>query len=750
MTKWTLVIWLIVMTLNLHAADTPQQTKSTGAWAFNPGNDPFKQAVLDLRTLNEKEAGEHGFVKLTQDGNSFERGDGRPIRFWTVLRRIDGKGKAWDQATLDRYYRNLAKRGVNMTRLFCQLSKQKEGARLEDVDDVQLQKIFAHVAAAKKQGIYVTIAPYWSHSKVVGSWKLEGLKKGDSPYAQFFVNERFRNAYKGWMREMLTRPNPHTGTALKDEPAVVIIQVHNEDGMFWYQTQNFKEPYKRFLRLAFADWLKKKYGSLEKALARWNGEKHQEDAFGNGEVGLYIAWHLGQPAGGGKARRIADQVQFIAELQRDVYAEIDDFLKHDIGCKQLTSACNWRTVNDDILLDVERWTYAATDVIALNRYTGGIHLGKNRGWQINAGEQLVYRSVLHDPTKLPIAVKQVDGHPFILTENAWVFPNRYQAEGPFLIAAYSSLTGVDSAYWSMISSAGWANDIAFPWTKRKKNPSLKKWMVDVPQCMGLFPANALAFRRGYIAQARKPAVHEERSLDAMWQRTVPIIAEGRSFDPLRDKGDFAGQSSIKKEIDPRAFLVGPVTVKYGGTPGKSRAADLKQHIRGNTITSLTRQIMLDADKGVCTVDAPKYQGVCGFLRAAGGRFTLSDVTFESQNDYAAISVVPLDDNPLAGSEKILVQIGTIARPSGWKTVPAEVTPKMAKTPMNGVRIISTGKGPWQLENTQLTLRIRNSKLSSATRLDVNGYPAETVKVQRDGNELSITVPPNTLYLVLQD
>ncbi|MFH1921827.1 MAG: hypothetical protein ABIP48_18330, partial [Planctomycetota bacterium] len=35
----------------------------------------------------------------------------------------------------------------------------------------------------------------------------------------------------------------------------------------------------------------------------------------------------------------------------------------------------------------------------------------------------------------------------IISESSWVPPLRYQSEGPLLVAAYSSLTGVDVFYW---------------------------------------------------------------------------------------------------------------------------------------------------------------------------------------------------------------------------------------------------------------------------------------------------------------
>ena len=39
------------------------------------------------------------------------------------------------------------------------------------------------------------------------------------------------------------------------------------------------------------------------------------------------------------------------------------------------------------------------------------------------------------------------GHPFIISESLWVPPNRYEAEGPLIVAAQSSLTGLDVFFW---------------------------------------------------------------------------------------------------------------------------------------------------------------------------------------------------------------------------------------------------------------------------------------------------------------
>ena len=41
--------------------------------------------------------------------------------------------------------------------------------------------------------------------------------------------------------------------------------------------------------------------------------------------------------------------------------------------------------------------------------------------------------------------------------------------------------------------------------------------------MSQFPAAALVYRKGYLRRG-EPVVHDERALDDLWQRRVPLIA----------------------------------------------------------------------------------------------------------------------------------------------------------------------------------------------------------------------------------
>ena len=113
---------------------TSTDTDKPSTWAFAPPRDEFQaDALLDLRHLNEKEAGESGFVKVDANGD-FVLGNGKPVRFWAVNTSV-GREKPfvsrplWSRAEQDlaHHARFLAKRGVNMVRCHARLNPDPGG-----------------------------------------------------------------------------------------------------------------------------------------------------------------------------------------------------------------------------------------------------------------------------------------------------------------------------------------------------------------------------------------------------------------------------------------------------------------------------------------------------------------------------------------------------------------------------------------------------------------------------------------------
>ncbi|MFW6189828.1 MAG: hypothetical protein ACOC7T_05270 [Planctomycetota bacterium] len=727
------------------------------SWAFTPPEDQFTDdALLDLRRLNEQEAGRTGFIRLSEDGMGFVRGDGEPIRFWSAVSGL----AQMDPEQMERHCKFLSKRGVNMIRIHGNLAASEEGDRITDVNADAVEGIKRAVAVAKRHGIYVTISPYWYHHKMPKSWGLEGYQGGEMPTGTMFFNEKFQDGYKRWVRELYATPNPHTGVPLKDEPAVAIIQVKNEDSLLFYTFDRIPPEQKRKLGGMYADWLREKYGSLQAAHRAWDGHTIGQpqnpnmiaDDWDGGPIGFLITWQYTQQLGGGMKQRANDQLRFLAEVQRDFYAEIDRYYREELGCKQLTNAMNWKSADKLTTDDAERWTYTACDVIAVNRYTGGIHRGENNGYRIDPGHYLKNVSVLRNPLRMPTNLKQVVGHPFIITESAWVHPNLYQTEGPLMAAAYMSVNGVDSLYWFAMNQPTWLLDPRRKFWRVKPGPTgfaIDKWSGNVPQQAGMLPANALLYRLGYLKPGRT-VVHAERSMDEIWRREHPIIAETETFDPNRDVRDLRGETGAEVgQVSRLAFLTGKVETVFGGDPAETRVVDLSPYIDSDArrVRSTTGEVELDYGVGLLRVSAPGAAGVAGFLKQAGGEFALGDVTVLSDNDYAAVTVVAMDERPLAESGEVLVQVGTVARLTGWTT--KEDSFEQGDQTVRGKRILYTGKPPWRIKNTQVTVSIANPDLSRATLLDEAGYPDREVETRREGGRLTVELPEDTMYLVLR-
>jgi hypothetical protein len=717
----------------------------SGTWPFLPERDTFQgDAKFDLRSLNEKAAGQSGFVRLSADGESFVLGDGTPVRFWAVNTYVQRDRSAEDLAHHARF---LAKRGVNMVRLHGELESKAKEARLTDVDQTTIDEAWKMVAAMKKEGIYSTISPYWAASlkHIPPSWGVEGWPADHDAQGLLFFNPRMQEGYKAWLKALLTPPNPHTGIPLAKDPALAIIQLQNEDSMLFWTMQSVKGRQLQLLGEQFGAWLTKKYGSIDRALSSWNSDGMPEDDLSRGILGIYIVWEWTQPRDGGRKRRLDDQLQFFAETMYRFNHEMARYLREDLGCKQLINAGNWKTADTTRLNDVERWSYTAGEVLAVNNYYSPVHIGPDRGWRIDKGDRFEDVSALNNPRAFPLNLKQVNGHPMMVTESHWVPPLGYQSEAPFLVAAYQSLSGAAAFYWFATGEAEWSSTDRADWDAASR----QKWSIATPMILGQFPAAALIYRKGYLTQG-EPVVIEHRSLKQLWERIPPVISEDPSYDPNRDLGVSASRSDLKGGVDPLAFLAGPVKVAYGSDPRQTKVVDLRRFIdhRKQVVQSVTGQVRWNYGDGVCTIDAPLAQGATGFLKKSSP-IKLKDVTIQSSNDYATVTLVALDELPLKESRSVLVQVGTTARPSGWIERETTFQGDDGKETYRGKQVVDTGKMPWAIADAAITLTIANASLKTATELDTNGNPRQKLKIATDGQGIRLIFPKDALYVVLE-
>ena len=214
-----------------------------------------------------------------------------------------------------------------------------------------------------------------------------------------------------------------------------------------------------------------------------------------------------------------DQVRFLTEYQRGFYKDMGLYFKKDLGFKGLISASNWQTADDVVLGPLERYTYTAGDVIDRHGYFGGSHKGEGASYSVREGHSYKDRSGLLEPASLPIQVLQVAGYPHIISELGWPNPNRYKAESTAICSAYASLQGIDGLFWFAVGN----NTLT--------DKSLKKFAVGTPSVAAMFPAMALQYRRGDIAEA-EPASMNRYRLDDLYTLKGGAAA-AQALDELR-------------------------------------------------------------------------------------------------------------------------------------------------------------------------------------------------------------------------
>jgi hypothetical protein len=710
-------------------------------WDFAPAVDKFDPAaLLDLRGLNEKRAGDHGFVRLSEDGNSFVCSDGTPLRFWASGERTQNDP---DMAALKVQARFLAKRGVNALRIFAMLPSKDPNAQVGDIDEKELDCVFRVVAAMKEAGIYTILDGYWAGATTMQkNWDVARSGKPSAESLVYF-DPKMQAGYRSMLKALCTRVNPYTGIKLAEEPAVAVIQLQNEDSLLWWGINDLKGEAQVLLRQKYAQFLRGKYGTLEKALQTWQGfaASNPADEMDKGLPGFLNVWDFTAEAwkiksgSAGWVARSADQMEFFCRTMSQFNEETEAYLRKDLGCRQLINANNWRTVDLTTTQDAQYWADSANEVMARNIYTGGLHSGVNNGWQIANGHLYSDLSHTKEPQKMPMNVRQPMGHPYILPEVLWVPPNLYQSEAPLMMAGQQSLTGLAAGCWF----SNWVE----PWDQ---NP-MTKWTYSTPMQIGQFPAAALIYRLGYL-KAAEPAVVEHRLLSDLWHRKVPMTSEEPGWDPNRDLGNRPLGASRRSIVDPLAYLVGPVRVVFDSNPSQSTLMDLSKYINreAKRVTSATGEIETDYGAGVYRINAPKVQAAAGFLKSAGTQ-VLADVQIACDNEYAAITVLSLDNKPIRESGRLLVQIGTLARPTGWTTRPARV--QEGGVWNDCLRIVSVGQAPWQVQKAVATLTLNNNQLKVATVLDANGMAtAQKLELQSAGPNTTITLPPDALYVML--
>lgn len=690
-----------------------------------PSKDEFRESPIDLRGLNERFAGEKGGVG-TRGAEFIFRQSGETVRFWGV----NGPPETLRGDELAECARMLAKRGVNLVRLHGAVFDGKTGK----LDPEKVNHIREVVSAMKKEGIYSHISiyfPLWMSPDPGSGWR-EGYDGKKHPFALLYFEPEFQKLYRSWLEELL-KTTGADGRALVDEPAVMGVELVNEDSFFFwtFNEENIPAPQLAKLEALFAGWATHRYGSVQKALESWQGMKHPHD------TGKTLGFRPLYQIFTDRTARDQDTAAFLMETQRGFYQATTAWLRNQ-GYKGLITASNWNTANNDILGPLEKFSYTPGDFIDRHGYFGCNHRGDNASWSIREGHTYSDRSALRfDPEKPgdppdfthPSTDPCYNGMPSMISETTWTRPNRYRGEAPLFYAAYGALQGSDAIVHFALDSKDWAV---------KPGYFMQPWTLMTPTQSGQFPAAALIFRKGLIREGDRVADLSITLADALGLKGSPLVQKA-NLDELR-KADVKENSPAGTRagmIDPLIYFTGRTSLTIGGEAKPDKVNDPSKWIdrHARHVNSSNGDLHLDYGKGLLTLHAPAAQGAVGNLNA-GGTIRLPDMELTSPLEIGEMVAVSLDGKPLAISQRILLQVMSEEKGSGFTTEP---------TGQGGKRITHIGTDPWLIRKLEGKVKFTrpDARKLQVTPLDINGIPREAAGTADD-----VVLRPETIYYLI--
>lgn len=228
--------------------------------------------------LNTRPAGSAGPIGVSADGH-FEAG-GKRIRFWGV--NITGPSVFSSHEDAEKVAARLAKFGVNIVR-FHHMDNHWGGPSLIDysqgnslhLDAVNLEKLDYFVAQLKAQGIYVNVNLLNAREFMPSDGLPAEIAQLDWKQRHIlgFIWPAQRMLEKEYAYNLLTHVNPYTHMSYAADPAVAVVEVNNENGIYQQYFEgsidDWPEVFLAELRNRWNAWLATEYGTTSELESGW-------------------------------------------------------------------------------------------------------------------------------------------------------------------------------------------------------------------------------------------------------------------------------------------------------------------------------------------------------------------------------------------------------------------------------------------------------------------------------------------------
>lgn len=561
---------------------------------------------IDLSYLFEEErpAGKHGFLTVSGDRFVFE--DGTPGRFWGVNFNSGANFPSHEHS--EKVARRLAQTGVNLVRFhqmdaewstpnLFQFSRGKWLRDTQTLDPDSLDRLDYLIFCLKREGIYIymDLLTYRRFKKEDGIACSDQMMDAAKPYVNF--DRQLIELQKKFCRQLWTHHNPYTGLAYKDEPAIVLTEILNENDLF--HPRLFKiihEPYR---------------SELEERYRRWadrQGIADSEDRIDFEEPDSSV-------------------LKFFRELTEQYYLEMIGYMR-SIGVKIPITGTNW--ANTPNLLAVQ----LVTDFTDSHTY-----------WAPNFGDQRKFSNrMMTAETQTfidTLSISRTLDRPFFVSEWDEPWPYEWRAEAPLYLAAVGAFQG-----WGgfAIHTYRYGTNKTEAVTGKLGRDivignSYYRGIFDTyndPAKYGLFYHAALLFRRGDVKEGRQSVGMRFDSLD---DRDIGMLSytEMPALRLISERHRFGTVVPGCKEVQ-------DITIGHD-KPSVDQSF--------GEVISDTGELGRSFEKKYGWIDTASTKAVYG-MTGAQGEIALTDVSITVENDFATVALSSLTSKPISCSENILL------------------------------------------------------------------------------------------------
>lgn len=605
------------------------------AWA-EPELKPFPMdwanadaSAIDLSGFLDAPAGKQGFIKV--QGQHLVRPDGKRFRIWGV--NICGPDCFPEKEQAKRLAADLARLGINCVRFHhmdATWGRNPFDPKFNDtrhLDPESMDRLDFLVHELKNRGIYsninLNVSRHFKEGDGVRDYKVLGYGKSAT-----YFNPRLIELQQEYARQILTHRNSYTGNEYRNEPAVAVVEMVNENSVLegWvnWRLEGKDDPKASTwspIPVSYAEELTDQYNAwLQSSVAPERLAALRKEA-GAGESGRIPRLKPDQFAAASK-ERFQTEARFYMELERKFFEGMKRLLKDELKVQPLLVGT--ADHNDGFSGYAHIQSNMVLDFVDGHGYWEHPRLD-GKTWIKNT-------PMVNDPldsTVAQFARTPVAGLPYTISEVNHPFPHEFACEGFPILTAYALFHDWDGIYW-------------FTWGRgHNAGPNSRiQGSFDFsndPVKVTNMAIGGLLWHRQDLQAARETIVRSYSQ-----EQIVESLRMNRKERPFFMPG-FARSTALEH------------TTRW--TLGGEQTAPLPPAAPLGRIASDTGELLwqnADRKQGLVTVVTPRAEAIIGFVKAAGSSSPLKHLSASVENDFCALVLTSVDGQPIAKSNRLLL------------------------------------------------------------------------------------------------